>query len=94
MPSTLLVGIGQKMLVGSTIVDKYFKVSNVRQAHEVFNGIYEPDTGLWNTVICRLVGNSHFEELVVIFRDIVGKGTQLDSTTLTVVVPTAAELRT
>lgn len=90
---SIVSGYGSELFVGSVIVDMYLKASKVGQARKVFDGIFEPDTVLWNTVISGLVGNSRFEESVAIFRDMVGKGTpQLDSITLTVVLPAAAEL--
>ncbi|KAG5538303.1 hypothetical protein RHGRI_019035 [Rhododendron griersonianum] len=80
-------GYGPELFVGSALVDMYFKLSNVGFAHKVFDGILEPDTVLWNTVISGLVRNCFFEESLRIFKDMVeGGGTQFDSTTLPAVI--------
>lgn len=87
-------GYGPDLFVGSALVDMYFKFSNVGYARKVFDGIPEPDTVLWNTVISGLVRNCFFEESLRVFKDMVEDGgTRFDSTTLTAVLPAPAELQ-
>ncbi|XP_057967601.1 pentatricopeptide repeat-containing protein At4g30700 [Malania oleifera] len=90
---SIVDGYGADLFVGSAVVDFYFKLSRLASARKVFDGISEPDTVLWNTMISGLVKNSCFEESIRVFGDMVVKGTRLDSTTLAAVLPATAELQ-
>ncbi|KAA8522848.1 hypothetical protein F0562_009271 [Nyssa sinensis] len=86
-------GFGSDMFVGSAVVDMYLNFSKVASAYKVFDGIPQPDTVLWNTMISGLVKNCCFDESIQVFRDMVVRGTQFDLTTLAAVLPAAAELQ-
>ncbi|XP_052200063.1 pentatricopeptide repeat-containing protein At4g30700 [Diospyros lotus] len=86
-------GFGSNLFVGSALVDMYFGFSWVGYAYKVFDEMREPDTVLWNTVISGLVKNCFFNECLRVFQDMVVGGSQFDSTTLTAVLPAAAELQ-
>lgn len=86
-------GVASDLFVGSSIVDMYLNFSNVGYAHKVFDGIPEPDTVLWNTMISGLVRKGCLDDGIRVFGDMVVRGTRFDSTTLAVVLPAAAELQ-
>ncbi|GER27783.1 pentatricopeptide repeat-containing protein, partial [Striga asiatica] len=59
----------------------------------VFDGIPEPDTVLWNTILSGLAKNCCYHESLRVFHDMVGRTTQFDSTTLAVVLSALAKLQ-
>ncbi|XP_059635782.1 pentatricopeptide repeat-containing protein At4g30700 [Cornus florida] len=86
-------GYASDLFVGSAVINMYLSFSKVALAYKVFDGIPEPDTVLWNTMISGLVKNCCFEDSMRVLRDMVVRGTQLDSTTLAAFLPGAAELQ-
>ncbi|KAL7224338.1 hypothetical protein ACSBR1_025739 [Camellia fascicularis] len=90
---SIVDGFCSDLFVGSALVDMYFNFSKVLSAYKVFDEIPNPDTVLWNTMISGLVKNCFFSESMRVFCDMVVGGTQFDSTTLTAVLPAAAELQ-
>ncbi|KAL7134495.1 hypothetical protein ABFS83_11G029800 [Erythranthe nasuta] len=89
----IVSGFGSDLFVGSALVDMYAKFSRIRDARKVFDGISEPDTVLWNTIISGLVKTCCFDESLQVFRDMVKRTTSFDSTTLAVVLSSIAELQ-
>ncbi|KAJ7955664.1 Pentatricopeptide repeat-containing protein [Quillaja saponaria] len=90
---SMVDGLGFNLYVGSALVDLYFKFSRVGLARRVFDRMPERDTVLWNTMITGLVRNCCFSDSIELFRDMVGEGVQLDTVTVTTVLPAAAELQ-
>ncbi|XP_075518098.1 pentatricopeptide repeat-containing protein At4g30700 [Primulina tabacum] len=86
-------GYGSDLFVGSALVDMYASFSRMEMAYKVFDGIPEPDTVLWNTMISGLVKNCCFYESLHVFQAMTGKTTHFDSTTLAVVISGVAELQ-
>lgn len=86
-------GFGSDLFVGSALIDVYMNFSRVGDAYKVFDGIPEPDTVVWNTVLSGLVKNSCFDESIVVFRDMIDRSSQVDSTTIAVVLSCVAELQ-
>ncbi|PIN08236.1 hypothetical protein CDL12_19193 [Handroanthus impetiginosus] len=86
-------GFGSDVFVGSALVDMYMSFSRIRHAYKVFDGIAEPDTVLWNTILSGLVKNCCFDESLQVFRDMVVRMARFDSTTLAVVLSAVAELQ-
>lgn len=89
----IVSGFGSDLFVGSALVDMYTSFPKIRHAYKVFDGIPEPDTVLWNTILSGLVKNCCFDESLRVFHDMVGRTTQFDSTTLAVVLSGVAELQ-
>ncbi|XAR66737.1 hypothetical protein NMG60_11013060 [Bertholletia excelsa] len=90
---SIINGYGADLFVGSALVDMYFNFSKVGFAFKVFDEISEPDTVLWNTMISGLVKNCFFDECLRVFEVMGVGGNRFDSTTLTAVLPAAAELQ-
>ncbi|KAI3446722.1 hypothetical protein Pfo_003387 [Paulownia fortunei] len=90
---TIVSGFGSDLFVGSALVDMYMSFSSISNAYKVFDGILEPDTVLWNTILSGLVKNSCFGESLRVFCDMVERTTRFDSTTLAVVLSGVAELQ-
>lgn len=86
-------GFGSDVFVGSALVDAYTRFSKIRDAFKVFDEIPDPDTVLWNTLLSGLLKNSCLDESVKVFRDMIGRKTRVDSTTLAVVLSAVAELQ-
>ncbi|KAL8145251.1 pentatricopeptide repeat-containing protein At4g30700 isoform X2 [Apium graveolens] len=86
-------GVVRDLFVGSCLVGMYLNFGNVGYACKVFDGIPDPDTVLWNTMISGLVRKGFLEEGIRVFGDMVRKGSLVDSTTLSVVLSGAAELQ-
>ncbi|KAL3824655.1 hypothetical protein ACJIZ3_020684 [Penstemon smallii] len=86
-------GFGADVFVGSALVDIYMSFSRFTNAYKVFDGITEPDTVLWNTVISGLAKNCCFDKSLLVFRNMVKRTRQFDSTTLSVVLSGVAELQ-
>ncbi|KAG8367631.1 hypothetical protein BUALT_Bualt16G0092300 [Buddleja alternifolia] len=89
----IVSGFGSDLFVGSALVDMYASFSKIRHAYKVFDGIPEPDTVVWNTIISGLVKNCCFDESLQVFRGMVERMTRFDSTTLAVVLSGVAELQ-
>ncbi|KAH6819237.1 Pentatricopeptide repeat superfamily protein [Perilla frutescens var. frutescens] len=89
----IVSGFGSDVFVGSALVDAFTWFSKIRHAYKVFARISDPDTVVWNTLLSGLVKNCCFHESFEVFRDMVGKTTRLDSTTLAVVLTAVAELQ-
>ncbi|EPS60782.1 hypothetical protein M569_14020, partial [Genlisea aurea] len=89
----VISGFGSEVFVGSALVDMYMSFSWIRHARKVFDGIPEPDTVLWNTMLSGLVKNSYFDDAIHVFHDMVLSNVGFDSTTLAVVLSCLAELR-
>ncbi|GFP99868.1 pentatricopeptide repeat-containing protein at4g30700 [Phtheirospermum japonicum] len=89
----LVSGFGSDLFVGSALVDMYTKFSSISNAYKVFDGIPEPDTVVWNTIISGLVKNCCYDESLRVFRDMAERTTRFDSTTLAVVLSSVAELQ-
>ncbi|XP_027331949.1 pentatricopeptide repeat-containing protein At4g30700 [Abrus precatorius] len=90
---SLVDGFATNLFVASALVDLYCKFSRVGYARKVFDGMPERDTVLWNTMITGLVRNCCYGDSVVVFRDMVAQRVQLDSTTVTTVLPAVAEMQ-
>ncbi|CAK8564275.1 unnamed protein product [Lathyrus sativus] len=90
---SIVDGYGSNVFVGSALVDLYCKFSRVGFARKVFDGMPERDTVLWNTMINGLVKNCCFEDTVEVFGEMVTRGVKMDSSTVTAVLPAAAELQ-
>lgn len=86
-------GYGSDLFVGSALVDMYASFLRMEMAYKVFDGIPEPDTVLWNTIISGLVKNCCFCESLHVFQAMTGRTTHFDSTTLAVVISGVAELQ-
>ncbi|XP_051152131.1 pentatricopeptide repeat-containing protein At4g30700 isoform X2 [Andrographis paniculata] len=65
----------------------------IRNAYKVFESMPETDTVLWNTVLSGLVKNCCLGELLSVFRDMIERSMQVDSTTLAVVLSGVANLQ-
>ncbi|KAL0345913.1 UNVERIFIED_CONTAM: Pentatricopeptide repeat-containing protein [Sesamum radiatum] len=89
----IVSGFGSDVFVGSALVDMYMSFSRIRNAYKVFDGISEPDTVLWNTILSGLVKNCCFDESLRVFHDMVERTARIDSTTLAVVLSAVAELQ-
>ncbi|KAL8223098.1 hypothetical protein R6Q57_020497 [Mikania cordata] len=85
-------GAGLDVFVGSAIVDMYLNFGIVGYAHKVFDEIPEPDTVLCNTMISGSIKNGCLEESILVFKDMILRGTQFDSTTFAAILTAAAEL--
>ncbi|CAL5199432.1 unnamed protein product [Lathyrus oleraceus] len=90
---SIVDGYGSNVFVGSALVDLYCKFSRVGFARKVFDGMPERDTVLWNTMINGLVKNCCYEDSVEVFGEMVTRGVKMDSSTVTAVLPAAAELQ-
>ncbi|CAL9117182.1 unnamed protein product [Musa textilis] len=87
-------GFANDPFVASALADLYLNSSQVSLAEKVFDGIPDPDTVLWNTLISGLVKNCSFSRAGSVFqRMIASNSARFDSTTLAVVLPAAAELQ-
>ncbi|KAJ0800160.1 putative tetratricopeptide-like helical domain superfamily, DYW domain-containing protein [Helianthus annuus] len=86
-------GVGLDLFVGSAVVDMYLSFGNVGYAHKVFDEMPEPDTVLCNTMISGSVKNGCFDEAVLVFKDMVLRGTRMDSTSFAAVLTAVAELQ-
>ncbi|KAG7945273.1 hypothetical protein I3843_15G143100 [Carya illinoinensis] len=91
--NAIVDGFGFDLFVGSVVVDFYFKFSRVEMARKVFDLMPERDTVLWNTMVSGLVRNCCFNDSIEVFRNLVKGGVELDSTTVSTVLPAAAELQ-
>ncbi|XP_040996985.1 pentatricopeptide repeat-containing protein At4g30700 [Juglans microcarpa x Juglans regia] len=91
--NAIVDGLGFDLFVGSVVVDFYFKFSRVDVARKVFDLMPERDTVLWNTMVSGLVRNCCFSDSIEVFRELVKGGVELDSTTVSTVLPAAAELQ-
>ncbi|GAA0162834.1 hypothetical protein LIER_18844 [Lithospermum erythrorhizon] len=89
----LISGYAKDCYAGSGLVDMYVNLGKIEDAYKVFDGIAEPDTVAWNTMISSLVKISFFHECCVVFRDMVRKGGRFDSTTVAVVLSAVAGLK-
>ncbi|KAK6126984.1 hypothetical protein DH2020_039273 [Rehmannia glutinosa] len=89
----IVSGFGSDLFVASALVDVYMSLSRIGNGYKVFDGIPEPDTVLWNTILSGLVKNCCFEESLRVFCDMVERTTRFDSTTLAVVLSGVAELQ-
>ncbi|KAK6126976.1 hypothetical protein DH2020_039277 [Rehmannia glutinosa] len=58
----IVSGFGSDLFVASALVDVYMSLSRIGNGYKVFDGIPEPDTVLWNTILSGLVKNCCFEE--------------------------------
>ncbi|CAA0819996.1 Pentatricopeptide repeat-containing protein [Striga hermonthica] len=90
---SVVSGFGSDLFVGSALVDMYMSFSMIGNAFKVFDGIPVPDTVVWNTILSGLAKNCCYHESLKFFRDMVGRTTQFDSTTLAVVLSAVAELQ-
>ncbi|RYR76875.1 hypothetical protein Ahy_A01g001393 isoform B [Arachis hypogaea] len=86
-------GLAPNLFVGSALVDLYCKFSRVGYARKVFDRMPEKDTVLWNAMVNGLARNCCYEDSIEVFGDMVEDGVRLDSTTLSTVLPAAAELK-
>ncbi|KAK4774351.1 hypothetical protein SAY86_009286 [Trapa natans] len=87
-------GYGSDLFVGSSLVDFYFTFSKVEMAQKVFDRMLEKDTVLWNTMISGLVKNCCYEDSIAVFAKMAaGSGVRLDPTSVSSVLPAAAELQ-
>ncbi|KAK1429736.1 hypothetical protein QVD17_11954 [Tagetes erecta] len=86
-------GSGLDVFVGAAIVDMYLNFGNLGYAHKVFDKIPQPDTVLCNTMISGSVKNGCFSESILVFKDMILRGTRFDSTTFAAVLTAAAELQ-
>ncbi|XP_026660588.2 pentatricopeptide repeat-containing protein At4g30700 [Phoenix dactylifera] len=89
----IIDGFAADPFVGSALTDFYLNFSQVSAAEKVFDGVPDPDTVLWNTLISGLVQNCAFLRSLRVFKQMVMTGARFDSTTLAVVLPAAAELQ-
>ncbi|KAL9242203.1 hypothetical protein vseg_016224 [Gypsophila vaccaria] len=88
----LVGGYGSDLYVGSSLIGMYLNFSDVGYARKVFDEMSERDTVLWNTMMSGLVKNCCYGDSVRVFRDMVGSGVRLDSSTLSAILPAVAEL--
>ncbi|KAK9705703.1 hypothetical protein RND81_07G076500 [Saponaria officinalis] len=80
------------LYVGSSVVGMYLNFSRVGYAHKVFDRMSQRDTVLWNAMMSGLAKNCCYVDSLRVFRDMVGSGAHLDSSTLSAILPAVAEL--
>ncbi|XP_010548633.1 PREDICTED: pentatricopeptide repeat-containing protein At4g30700 [Tarenaya hassleriana] len=87
-------GYGSDLFVGSTIVGMYCEFWRVDYARKVFDRLPHKDTILCNTMISGFHKSGVFVESVAVFRSLINGGNpRFDSSSLTSVLPSVAELQ-
>ncbi|XP_072953551.1 pentatricopeptide repeat-containing protein At4g30700 [Typha angustifolia] len=87
-------GFGADPFVGSALTGVYLNFAQISAAEKVFDGIPNPDTVLWNTLLSGLVKNNSFDKALGVFQRMVDVGSaKFDSTTISVFLPACAELK-
>ncbi|KAL6534794.1 hypothetical protein OROGR_013469 [Orobanche gracilis] len=89
----IVSGFGSDLFLGSALIDMYMSFSRINNGYKVFDGIPEPDTVLWNTILSGLVKNCCYDESLRFFCHMVERTMLFDSTTLAVVLSAVAELQ-
>ncbi|XP_051204482.1 pentatricopeptide repeat-containing protein At4g30700 [Lolium perenne] len=82
-------GFSGDTFVASALTKVYFILSRGDDARKVFDAVPSPDTVLWNTLLAGLSGSDALEAFV---RMAVAGSVRPDSTTLSSVLPAAAEV--
>ncbi|KAM0887641.1 hypothetical protein ACQ4PT_028897 [Festuca glaucescens] len=82
-------GFAGDTFVASALTKVYFTLSRGDDARKVFDAVPSPDTVLWNTVLAGLSGSEALEAFV---RMTAAGSVRPDSTTLSSVLPAAAEV--
>ncbi|GAA0149190.1 hypothetical protein LIER_08431 [Lithospermum erythrorhizon] len=89
----MVSGFGFDRFVGNSLLAMYMRCGDKEWARRVFNAMREKSTVAWNTMISGSFRNGSAKEALMVFREMVDGGVEMDCATILSVLPVCGYLQ-